>query len=81
MVSRIDAKIAGLNFMPTSHSPLHEQRPDPAAPRLREMLHGRGALTVRVMFRIVGDVVRVLQVRPAAARPLSDREVRRLARG
>ena len=78
--NRLEAAIAAIGGGPTGYAILYEQPADPAVPRFREMLHRDGGEVWRVIFRFDGARVRVVELRPAAARPLTDAEVRRLAR-
>ena len=78
--TRLEAAIAAIGGGPTGYPILHEQPADPAVPRYREMLHRDGGGVWRVVFRLDGTRVRVVELRPATARPLTDAEVRRLAR-
>ena len=57
-----------------------EQPGDPSVPLLREMLHRDSGEMLRVIFRFDGARIRVLEIRPAVARPLSESEVRRIIR-
>ena len=77
---RLNARVNALGDREPGHPILHEQA-DRSAPRvLRELLFPSGRPQVRVIFfRFDGVRVRVLPARHAAARPLTDREVRRLA--
>ena len=73
------AAAAAIGGMPHSYAPPPEQ-PDDADPKLRERPHRDGRAVTRIFFRVDEDAVRVVHVRPAAARPLTEPEVRRLAR-
>ena len=66
--------------MPHSYPPLPEQPDETAPPRLRERFHRDGGSVTRIIFRATDSAVRVLHLRPATARPMTEIEVRRIAR-
>ena len=76
----VEAAIAQIGDGPTGYPILFEQPAEPSVPRLREKLHRGEGGPLRLIFRLDGITVRVVEVRPATARPLTDAEVRRLAR-
>ena len=73
------ASAEAIGGMPHSYAPPPEQ-PDDADPKLRERLHRDGRAVTRILFRVDEDAVRVVHVRAATARSLTELEVRRLAR-
>ena len=77
--NRSEAAITAIGDGPTGYAILFEQPADPRVPQYREMLHRDGGVR-RVIFRFDGSRVRVVEFRPATARPLTELEVRRLAR-
>ena len=69
--SRLDAAITSIGDEPTGYPILFEQPTDPSVPRFREMLHRDAGGVWRVVFRFDGVRVRVVEFRPATARPLT----------
>ena len=77
---RTRALILRLGDREPGHPILHEQPDDPALPLFRELFVPPGRAEVRVIFHFDGARVRVVHARWATNRPLTERDVRRLAR-
>ena len=75
---RLTDAIDGIGELPESNAVAAEQ-PDGWVPVVWELIFGRRWDKVRVFFRFDGTTVRIIRVRHAGRRPLSDSEFRRMA--